>query len=185
MESSPDQGQRDRDLAATMAALRAMNVAGPHDGDRLDIAVAKLPGKGEWAKAAPGVAMICGTLLILAFVIVFMVLTVTGSPTDSFFRLINLFLNALGAIATLTTLIVALVHARRTLENRRIAQVNAAEAHVAAQASTRAAEAVNGGMEARIARALRPVVEDVVRRAVADAFTNHRCPGGSEKDADR
>ncbi len=158
-------GPQPADLTSTLAALRTVN--GPPDDDVMAAAIGKLPGKGEWVKAAPAVAMFCGTTLIVTFVIVFAVLAVTGTPTDSFFRLINLFLNALGAVATLATLAVALLHARRTLENRKIALAGQEEAHRAAEAASRAAHGVNGELTRRVEdatrRAARQAVEDLQR----------------------
>lgn len=165
-----------RDLAEVMAALRAAKGGeAPAEGmDKFEAGVAKLPGRGEWVKAAPGIAMICGTLLIVTFVIVFTVLTVTGTPTDTFFRLVNLFLNALGAITTLTILVVAMMQARRTLENRQIAVRGQEEAHRAAEKATDAARAVNGDLERRILRAVGPALEAVAKRAADETAARVR-----------
>lgn len=182
-----------RDLAAVIAALKVVREQGAgsaKSADPMDAAVGKLPGRGEWAKAAPAVAMACGTLLIVTFVIVFAVLAITGTPTDSFFRLINLFLNALGAMATLATLSVAMMHARRTLVNRAEAQRAAAhaataasraaeEAHNAAEQATVTAGEVNGKLTRRVVEALGPIITSAVDDAVQRAM-NQRCPDGDD-----
>ncbi len=176
-----------RELAEVMAAMKAIREGGTAaKPDPLDTATAKLPGKGEWTKAAPAVAMVCGTLLIVSFVVVFAALALTGTPTDPFFRLINLFLNALGAIATLATLAVAMMHARRTLVNRAIttraatdAGKAATEAHDAAEHAARTAVEVNGKLTVRIVKALAPVIERAVDQAVERAL-NQRCPGADD-----
>jgi succinate dehydrogenase hydrophobic anchor subunit len=170
---TPDQ-QRDRELAAVMAGLKAMGNTGsqlPTPGSRhMDQAVGKLPGRGEWVKAAPGVAMVCATLIILTFATILAVLVVTDESTADFFRLINLFFNAFTAFGTIGLVAVALIHARRTLENRKIAEQGHSEAHDAADAAKSAASAINGGLEARMARAMAPVVKDAVDQAVSKAL---------------
>lgn len=171
-----------RDLAEKMMAMktiRDMQTGAPGKADPFEAAVAKLPGKGEWVKAAPGVAMVCGTLLMLTFVIVFAVLSVTGTPTDPFFRLVNLFLNALGAITTLCILAVAMLQGRRSLTNRAVAAKAASEAHDAAENSEATRSEVNGKLVSRLVQALRPVirqaVDDAVNRAVSE-----RCPDSDD-----
>lgn len=170
MNIDHDQGMSEdtrRDLAEVMAALKV--IRGGDVGkseDKLAAGVSKLPGKGEWVKLAPGVAMVCATLIVVTFLTVFAVLAVTGTPTDPLFRLVNLFLNALGAIATLATLSVAMVHARRTLENRKVALQGQEEAHRAADSAEKAARSVNGDLDKRIARLMGPLIEESVRRAI-------------------
>lgn len=171
MSDDPDDSDRNHraridthDLAEVVAAMKALSQApGAVRSDKFDKAVDKLPGKGEWIKAAPAVAFVCGTTIMLAIVTVFTVLTITGSPTDQFFRLINLFFNALGAFGTLTLILVALTQARRSMESRRFAQMSHDEAHRAADAATSAAKGVNGDL-ARI-------VSEAASRAAHDAVT--------------
>jgi hypothetical protein len=149
------------ELVETLAALRVTHhPVEPPAVEVPDPALQKLPGKGEWVKAAPGVFMICGTLVVIAILGVYATLVVTGSPTDAFFRLINLFLNALGTLVTMATLSVGLVHARRTLENRRIALKGQEEAHRAADAAEAAARGVNGELTARIVKAAAAAAKD-------------------------
>jgi len=173
-----DADRERRELAETIAALRTLQGQGKGSGDKFDAGVQKLPGKGEWVKAAPAVAIVCGTVILVGFLAVFVVLAITGTPTDSFFRLINLFLNATGAIGVLCTLTVAMLHARRTLEtrqavvaeakeSRKLALYGQQEAHRAADAATSAAQAVNGDFEQRIARAVRLALGEDHERAQA------------------
>jgi hypothetical protein len=174
-------GPQPADLTATLAALRTVNPP-PDDDPAVAAAVGRLPGKGEWVKAAPAVAMFCGTTLIVTFVIVFAVLAVTGTPTDAFFRLINLFMNTLGTVATLATLSVALLHARRTLENRKIALAGQEEAHRAAEAATSAARGVNGELTARIVAAANRAAQDAaaqLQRERDDAANRLRSERGA------
>jgi hypothetical protein len=154
------------ELAVTVAALRVAHGHPPIDPvkDKTDQAIEKLPAKGEWIKAAPGVFMICGTLVVISILAVYATLVVTGSPTDAFFRLVNLFLNALGTLVTMATLSVGLVHARRTLENRRIALKGQQEAHRAADAATAAAKGVNGELSKRIMEAAGRAAADAARQ---------------------
>jgi hypothetical protein len=195
-----------REMAEVMAALRVVREQGTGGGkaDPFEAGVAKLPGKGEWVKAAPGVAMVCGTLLLIAFMSVFAVLAITGTPTDSFFRLVNLFLNALGAISTLTVLAVAMMHARRTLVNRAISAKAAGDAHTeaeqahrsadlaadqareaarraaaAADLAAKTAQEVNGRLTVRLVQALRPIIREAVDEAVERAV-NERCDGDED-----
>jgi hypothetical protein len=165
-----------QDLTEVLAALRALqrNASGsPTDPDPHAEAVKRLPGKGELVKTAPAIAMICGTTIFLAIIAVFVTLTVVGKPTDELFRLMNLFLNATGAIGVLFTLGVAINHARRTMENRQIALRNHDEAHSAAvEARTAASDAratrsaVNGDLERRMIRVLGPLVQRAAEEAV-------------------
>lgn len=156
------------ELAETVAALRATHGHHPTPANdpHMDAALGKLPAKGEFIKAAPAVFMVCGTLIVVAILTVYLALVLTGSPTDAFFRLINLFLNALGTIATMATLTVAIIHARRTLENRRIALRGQEEAHRAAEVATVTARAVNGEMDRRI--------KEAAERAAAEAAARLR-----------
>jgi hypothetical protein len=174
--------ETERELAEVSAALKALRAhqAGSGGPDPFDEAVKKLPGKGELVKSAPAIAMICGTTVFLSIIAVFVTLTVVGKPTDELFRLMNLFLNATGAIGVLFTLGVAITHARKTMENRAIALRNSVDAHKAAEASAEASRAsveaargVNGDLtrrlkatEVRIIEALRPMVQRAAEEAV-------------------
>lgn len=183
-EQNEPPGESTRDLALTMAALKVIREQGAgvvKDGDKFDAGVAKLPGKGEWVKAAPAVAMACGTMLIVTVVIVFGVLAVTGTPTDPFFRLINLFVNILGTVSTLAVLGVALMHARRTLVNRAVSARAADEAHEAAEQSAKTAIEVNGKLTARLVATLGPIIAGAVDEAV-DRALSQRCPDPEEGD---
>jgi hypothetical protein len=195
-----DRREQDRrELAETLAALRAMQRGGGNT-DALGEAAKKLPGKGELIKVAPGIAMICGTIIVLAIVVVFGVLTVVGKPTDELFRLMNLFLNAMGAIGVLATLIVAITHARRTMDARKEVLTNrqatlavGAEVHTAAEAAGRAAKssgeaarAVNGELVKRVIDGLRPVVQSAAAEAARTAYQSAYQAGfrkGSEAEA--
>lgn len=161
------------ELSAALKALRGQQTGSATGSDPFDEAVKKLPSKGELTKSAPAIAMICGTTIFLSIIAVFVTLTIVGKPTDELFRLMNLFLNATGAIGVLFTLGVAITHARRTMENRAIALRNGAEAHRAADASAEAAKGVNGdltrrlaAMEQRLIRAIGPMVEKAAEEAV-------------------
>jgi hypothetical protein len=175
-------GDADRDrreLAETLAALKHLQSGFGGKGDKFDAGVAKLPGRGEWVKAAPGVAIVCSTLVLLAFLAVFVALAITGTPTDTFFRLINLFLNALGAMGVLATLTVAMIHARRQIEHRKATNIAAEEAHravgeahravetaeVAASAATETAKGLNGDLDLRIVKAVRAALDQTEQRS--------------------
>jgi hypothetical protein len=172
-QGSPEDVRQRQELSELMAAMRVLRGGelGAKVADPVETGIAKLPGRGEWVKAAPGVAIVCGTVILLSFVAVFVALAITGTPTDAFFRLINMFLNALGAIATLVTLCVAMIHARRTMENRRIAIRGQEEAHRAADSAVMAAdtaaivaEGMNGDLDTRIVRAVRAALDDTNER---------------------
>lgn len=158
----------ERELAEIMAALKALKAQGDGAGaaDPHAEAVKKLPGKGEAIKSAPAVAMICGTAIFLAIIIVFVTLTIVGRPTDELFRLMNLFLNALGAIGVLFTLGVAINHARRTMENRQIALGSARQAVRAAHSAEGAQRAVNGELTVRLAEMLKPMIHQAAEEAI-------------------
>lgn len=161
--------ETEHELSEVLAALKALQRdagGGGSNPDPHSEAVRRLPGKGELIKSAPAIAMLCGTTIFLAIIAVFVTLTVVGKPTDELFRLMNLFLNATGAIGVLFTLAVALSHARRTMENRQIALRNHDEAHAAAEEARSTRRAVNGELEGRMIAALGPLVREAAAEAV-------------------
>lgn len=176
-----------RELADTLAAMRAMRNQGSSGralvrdlgiDDPMSEAIKKLPGKGNLIRQAPAIAMICGTVIFTAILVTFGTLVVIGKPTDELFRLTNLFLNATGAIGVLATLVVAIGHARRITENRRVTQAVGAEVHLVAKSaadnaqkaatSARSVEsAVNGELDARLAAMEDHIVDRLLRRLEA------------------